>query len=249
MLKQLCEASQRPNMRFVAIKGTSQQDIQAIHRMRSLAVDRRTDQVRGLLLEFGITIPKGRSHVLTNLPYILKDAKNGLSDLFREELNILYQEHKHLDQRIKHYDQKIEHVAQNDEQVQQLMTIPGGGSKTATALLAAIGDVRLFESGRELSAWIGLVPCQHSTGVKDTLLGISKRGDIYIRQLLIHGARSVMAWLNKKSDRTSQWAKELKDRRHPNIATVVMANKMVRTAYALLKKNESYKMDHVPVQI
>lgn len=246
----ICEAMQRPNMRFVAIKETGQQDIQAIHRMRSLAVERRTaqvNQVRGLLQEFGIEIPKGRAKVNEQLPYILEDGENGLSDLFREELHGLYQELRHLDQRVAHYDQQIDSIAENDKQAQRLMTIPGVAAKGATALLAAIGDISHFKNGRELSAWLGLVPRQHSTGGKSNLLGISKRGDIYLRQLLIHGARSVMRYIDNKNDRVSQWGKELKSRRHNNVATVAMANKMARIAFALLSKDENYRTD--PLQV
>jgi len=240
------EAMQRPNMRFVAIKESDQQDIQAIHRMRSLALERRTaqvNQIRGLLQEFGIEIPKGRVKVNEKLPYILEDAENGLSDLFRAELHGLYQELRHLDQRVEHYDQQIEMIAKSDEQAQRLMTIPGIAAKGATALLAAIGDISHFKNGRELAAWLGLVPRQHSTGGKPTLLGISKRGDVYLRQLLIHGARAVMRCIEKKSDRTSQWGKELKNRRHGNVASVAMANKMARIAFALLSKGENYRAD------
>ena len=127
------------------------------------------------------------------------------------------------------------------------MTIPGIAAKGATALLAAIGDISHFKNGRELAAWMGLVPRQYSTGGKPTLLGISKRGDIYLRQLLIHGARAVMRCIEKKNDRISQWGKELKGRRHHNIATVAMANKITRIAYALLSKGESYRVDLLQV--
>ncbi len=237
---------QRPNMRFVAIKETGQQDVQAIHRMRSLAVERRTaqvNQIRGLLQEFGIEVPKGRARVNEQLPDILEDGENGLSNLFRAELHGLYQELQHQDRRIDHYDQEIEAIAEGDEQAQRLMTIPGIAAKGATALLAAIGDISHFKSGRELAAWLGLVPRQHSTGGKSTLLGISKRGDVYLRQLLIHGARAVMRCIEKKSDRVSQWGKEIKSRRHGNVASVAMANKIARIAFALLSKEENYRTD------
>ncbi len=240
----ICEAAQRPNMRFVAVKAVGQQDVQAIHRMRSLAVERRTAQInqtRGLLLEYGIEIPAGRSNLLKRLPEILEDAENGLTDLFREELFWLYGELRHLDERIAHYDEKIKQIAQADERLQRLQTIPGIGPKIATALLAAIGDIHAFKNGRELAAWLGLVPRQHSTGGKSTLLGISKRGDVYLRQLIIHGARSILRWVDRRTDRTSQWAAALKVRRHQNIAVVAMANKMVRIAFALLKKGETYR--------
>ena len=241
----ICEAIQRPNMRFVAIKNTEQQDVLAIHRMRSLVVSQRTalvNQIRGLLQAFGIVIPKGRRHVNQYLPRILEDAENGLSGLFREALQGLYSDLSHFDQRVADYDDRIDQMAQADEQAQRLMTIPGVGPKVATALLGAIGDISAFNNGRELAAWLGLVPRQCSTGGKSTLLGISKRGDVYIRTLLIHGSRSVLNWVDRKDDRTSLWAKELKARRHKNIASVALANKIVRVAFALLKRSEDYKV-------
>jgi len=245
----ICEAAQRPSMRFVAVKEVGQQDIQAIHRMRSLAVDRRTaqsNQIRGLLLEYGIEIPVGRVNLLKRLPGVLEDAENGLTDLFRGELFGLVEELRHLDERIAHYDEKIEQIAQADERMQRLQTIPGIGPKIATALVAAIGDIHTFKNGRELAAWVGLVPRQHSTGGKSTLLGISKRGDVYLRQLLIHGARSILRGVDRKPDRTSRWATALKQRRHQNVAVVAMANKMVRIAFALLKKGETYRAQPIP---
>jgi transposase len=150
----ICEASQRPNMRFVAVKEIGQQDIQAIHRMRSLTIGQRTaqiNQIRGLLLEYGIGIPAGRSNLLKRLPEILEDAENGLTDLFREELFRLHEELRHLDERIAHYDKKINQIARLDERTQRLQTIPGVGPLIATALLAAIGDIHAFKNGRELA--------------------------------------------------------------------------------------------------
>ena len=240
----ICEAAQRPNMRFVAIKTVEQQDIQAIHRMRSLTVDRRTahiNHIRGLLLEYGIEIAKGRPAVQRRLPEILEDAENGLSARFRAELHGLAEELRHLNERVAHYDAQIDAIAQGDRQARDLMTIPGIGPKGATALLAAVGeDASLFHNGRGLDAWIGLVPRQHSTGGRDRLLGISKRGDVYLRNLLIHGARAVLRTLEHKEDRTSLWAKALKDRRHTNVAIVAMANKMARVAYAVMTTGKPY---------
>lgn len=240
----ICEAAQRPNMRFVAIKTLEQQDIQAIHRMRSLAVERRTaqvNQVRGLLLEYGIDIPQGRAALMRRLPEILEDAENGLSGRFRAELNGLLEELRHLNDQVAHYDTQIQAIAQSDETVQRLMTIPGIGALVATALVAAVGeDVGLFRNGRGLAAWLGLVPRQHSTGGRERLLGISKRGDVYLRQLLIHGARAVMRWVERKEDATSRWATALKGRRHTNVAVVAMANKIARVAYAVMRTGKPY---------
>jgi transposase len=240
----ICEAAQRPTMRFVAIKSVQQQDIQAIHRMRSLVVERRTaqvNQIRGLLLEYGIEIPQGRAAVGRCLAEMLEDAANGLSDRFRAELRELAEELHHLDARVDHYDEQIEAIARSDRRVQCLMTIPGLGAKGATALVAAVGeDPRLFKNGRGLAAWLGLVPRQHSTGGRDRLLGISKRGDVYLRQLLIHGARAVLRWVERKDDPTSRWATGLKARRHANVAAVALANKIARIAYAVLTTGQPY---------
>jgi transposase len=240
----ICEAAQRPGMRFVPVKTVAQQDIQAIHRMRSLVVDRRTaqvNQIRGLLLEYGIEVAQGRAALTRRLPEVLEDADNGLSARFRAELGELAEELRHLDARVAHYDAQIEAMAAADEQAQRLLTIPGIGVLGATALVAAVGeDPSLFQSGRGLAAWLGLVPRQHSTGGRERLLGISKRGDVYLRQLLVHGARAVLRWVERKEDRTSCWARALQARRHSNVACVALANKMARVAYAVMTTGQPY---------
>jgi transposase len=240
----ICEAAQRPGMRFVAVKTVEQQDIQAIHRMRSLAVERRTaqiNQIRGLLLEYGIEVAQGRAAIQRRLPEILEDADNGLSERFRAELHELAEELRHLNERVAHYDEHLEQIAQGDAQARALMTIPGLGAKGATALLAAVGeDPRLLKNGRGLAAWLGLVPRQHSTGGRERLLGISKRGDVYLRNLLIHGARAVLRCIERKEDPTSRWATALKARRHTNVAVVAMANKIARMAYAVIVTGKPY---------
>lgn len=240
----ICEAVQRPNMRFVSVKTTEQQDIQSLHRMRSLAVAERTsliNQTRGLLLEYGIVIPLGAKTIMTKIPLILEDGENGLSHLFCELLNDVYEELRHLNERIDRLDNKITLISRENNDAKILQTIPGVGPMIATALVAAIGSIDNFRNGRELAAWLGLVPRQHSTGGRQQLLGISKRGDVYIRSLLVHGARAVLRHVDKKTDSRSEWLKSVKIRRHKNVATVALANKMARTAFALLKKQESYQ--------
>jgi transposase len=240
----IAEAAQRPNMRFVAVKTLEQQDVLAIHRMRSLTVERRTaqiNQIRGLLLEYGVAIPQGRAALMRCLPEILEDADNGLSVRFRAELNGLLEELRHLEERVAHYDTQLQEIARNDTQAQRLMTIPGVGATCATALSATVGDdPTLFGNARALAAWIGLVPRQHATGGRERLLGISKRGDVYLRQLLIHGARAVMRWVDRKDDPTSHWATALKARRHTNVAVVAPANKIARVAYAVMTSGKPY---------
>lgn len=226
------------------VKTVEQQDVQAIHRMRSLTVDRRTaqvNQIRGLLAEYGIEVAQGRAVLTQRLPEILEDAENGLSGRFRAELTELAEELRHLEARVAHYDEQIEAIAAEDAQAQRLMTIPGIGALGATALVAAVGeDPTLFHNGRGLAAWLGLVPRQHSTGGRARLLGISKRGDVYLRHLLVHGARSVLRWAERRQDRTSRWASALKARRHSNVACVALASKMARVAYAVMTTGKPY---------
>lgn len=238
------EAVQQPNRRCVAVKTVEQQDVPSMHRMRSLSVERRTaqvNQVRGLLLEYGIEIPQGRAGLMRRLPEILEDGENGLSERFRAELNHLLEELRHLDEQAAYYDTPIQAIAQSNETAQRLATIPGIGALVATARVAAVGeDVGVFRNGRGLAAWLGLVPRQHATGGRERLLGISKRGDVYLRQLLIHGARAVMRWVERKEDPASRWATALKSRRHTNVAVVAMANKIARVAYAVMRTGKPY---------
>jgi transposase len=240
----ICEAVQRPNMRFVPEKSIEQQDLQSLHRIRSQIVARRTaqaNQVRGLLLEYGIIIPKGISYIRRQIPLILEDADNGLSNLFRQLLNDLYLEFVHLDERVDALEETLKALCAQSEDCQRLLTIPGVGLLSATALVAAIGDIRVFKNGRELAAWLGLVPRQHSTGGKATLMGISKRGDTYLRTLLIHGGRTVVRVADKHQDRKNQWVCEVEQRRGKNIAAVAVANKNARIAWALLSKQTTYQ--------
>lgn len=240
----ICEAVQRPSMRFVPSKSIEQQDIQSLHRIRSQIVARRTaqaNQIRGLMTEYGIIIPQGISYVRKLLPSILEDAENGLSFMFRELLLDLYHEMVHLDQRIKALEIKLETLCAENEDCQRLLTIPGVGILTATALVAAVGNIGVFKSGREMAAWLGLVPKQHSTGGKPTLLGISKRGDTYLRTLLIHGGRTVVRVAKNHQDRRSEWICKLEERRGKNRAAVAVANKNARIAWALLSQKTTYE--------
>ena len=240
----ICEAARRPRQLFVPIKNVEQQDIQGTHRMRSMVIDQRTalvNQIRGLLAEYGIIIAQGRAELMRRLPEILEDAENGLSERFRAELNDLLEELRHMDTRVKHYDTQIQAVANTNDSAQLLMSIPGIGPLVATALIATLGDNwGLFNNGRALAAWLGLVPRQHSTGGKPRLLGISKRGDVYMRKLIINGARAMMRWVEKKDDALSHWARDLKQRRHANVAVVAMANKLVRIAWAVMTTGKAF---------
>ena len=240
----ICEAVQRPTMRFVPAKSVAQQDLQSLHRIRSQAVARRTaqaNQIRGLLMEYGLVIPQGIVYIRKSIPAMLEDGENELTAMFRELLSDLYDEMVHLDERIKTLENKLKALCSQNEDCQRLLTIPGVGLLSATALVAAIGDINAFKNGRELAAWLGLVPRQHSTGGKSTLLGISKRGDTYLRTLLIHGGRTVVRVADKHRDQRSQWISQLDARRGKNISAVAVANKNARVAWALLSQGTTYQ--------
>jgi transposase len=241
----ICEAAQRPSMRFVSPKTIEQQDIQSIHRIRELLQTRLTgqsNQIRGLLLEYGIAIPKGIRHLMKQLPDIIDDETNHLTPLFRELLRELYEEMNHLEKKIDSLEKKLGLISKQSQDCQLLMTIPGIGLLSATALLATIGNPSVFKNGREFAAYLGLVPRQFSTGGKSTLLGISKRGDKHLRALLVHGARSVVRISDKHVDGRSQWITRLRERRGENVSAVAVANKNARTAWAVLTKKRPYSL-------
>jgi transposase len=240
----IAEAVQRPTMRFVPIKTEEQLDLQAVHRVRERWVTRRTaviNQVRGLLLERGITVPKGRSHLDQALPEILADTHAQLSNSFRALLVQLQLELDQLKTRIEQMDRVIQETARDNEACQRLTSIPGVGPVTATAVIAAIGNGTGFRRGRDLAAWVGMVPREYSTGGKQKLLGISKRGNAYLRRLFVQGARVVMQYRTKQAPGLSQWLSQLAARAHQNVAIVALANKMIRIAWAVLCRNEAYR--------
>jgi len=240
----IAEAVQRPRMRFVPIKTEEQLDLQALHRVRERWVMRRTaivNQIRSLLLERGLTLPKGRSHLDQQLPRILEDAELHLSDSFRVLLAQLKLELEQLAARIEEMDRVIQKTARENEACQRLTEIPGVGPVTATALIAAVGNASAFGKGRKLSAWMGIVPGEYTTGGKQKLLGISKRGNKYLRRLFIQGARSVLQQRHKQAPGLSEWLAQLLARTHQNVVVVALANKLVRMSWAVLCKNERYR--------
>ena len=246
----ICEAMSRPSMRFVNVKTTEQQDIQAAHRIRSELVGQRTakgNQIRGLVAEYGMVAPQQMTKLRMAIPDWLEDAENGLSDQFRRLLNGLYSDLKTLDRRVDELSQEINVTAQNNPVARRLQQLRGVGPMIATALLANVGDAQHFANGRQMAASLGLTPKQHSSGGKDRLLGISKRGDSYLRCLLIHGARAVIYAARNKDDRLSQWVTNLAARRHPNVAAVALANKTARIAWAMLRNETNYDPDWITV--
>ncbi len=240
----IAEAVARPTMRFVPIKTDDQLDMQSLHRVRERWVMRRTavvNQIRGLLLERGITLRKGRCHVDAALPGILEDATAKLSGVLRMLLAELKLELDQIAMRIEEADAVLKKTAHEDEACHRLVAIPGIGPVTSTALIAAIGNGAAFRKGREFAAWMGVVPREHSTGGKQKLLGISKRGNSYLRRLFVQGARAVMQHRTKQSSGLSAWLAQLTSRTHHNVAIMALANKLARMAWAVLAKHEPYR--------
>jgi transposase len=243
----ICEAVTRPNMPTVPIKNIEQQAILSIHRARQGFVKARTaqaNQIRGLLAEYGFAIPQGIGHITQRVPEILEDGENDLPGSFRLLIQRLVDHLKELDRQVGELEREIQLWHKENALSQKLAKIPGIGPLTATAMIATVGDARQFENGRQLAAWLGIVPRQHSTGGKARLLGISKRGDRYLRTLLIHGARAVIRMAERKPD-TETWIKRLLARRHKNVAAVALANKNARTIWALLRHDREYEPDYV----
>ncbi len=240
----IAEAVGRPTMRFVPIKTDDQLDLQSLHRVRERWVMRRTavvNQIRGLLLERGITLRKGRCHLDAALPGILEDGTSKLSGAVRLLLAQLKLELDQLAIRLEEADALVQKTAQQSEVCRRLDAIPGIGPLTATALVAAIGNGAAFRKGREFAAWVGLVPREHSTGGKQKLLGISKRRNSYLRRLFVQGARAVLQFREKQSPGLSAWLAQLTARTHYNVAGVALANKLARMAWAVLSTGEAYR--------
>ena len=239
----IAEAVTRPTMRFVPTKDIDQQDLQALHRVRERLIGERTaliNEVHGLMNEYGIVIPTGVSKFHQAVVEKLASAKDTLTALSQEMFGKLVEEFVALEEQIAYYQQKLESLAKTHPECQRLMTIPGIGPMTATALIAAVGHVGVFKNGRQFAAWLGLVPKQHSTGGQTRLLGISKRGDSYLRKLLIHGARATLRWVELRTDSRSQWIRGLLKRRGWNRTAVAVANKTARIVWALLSRGGVY---------
>ena len=239
----ICEAVARPNMRFVPVKDIEQQTVLALHRARQGFVVERTaqaNQIRGLLHELGIVIPKGIRYIDKQVPQILEDAENGLPEISRSLFARLFAHFQQLGNQVKELENQIKAWHKQSAASARIESIPGIGALTASALVASIGDAKTFKSGRQLAAWLGLVPRQDSSGGKEKLLGISKRGDVYLRTLLIHGARAVLFHRMGKAEHQDGWLMRLRARRNPNVAAVALANKNARVVWALLAHGRQY---------
>ncbi len=243
----ICEAMSRPNMRFVTVKRVEQQDIQATHRIRAELMTQRTakaNQIRGLVAEYGLVAPKHMSSLRAAIPCWLEDAENGLTGDFRALLQGVWRDLLLLDDRVDEMDKLIKRLADNNEDCVRLQQLRGIGPMISTAMIATVGDARQYHKSRQMAAAIGITPKQHSSGDKHRLLGISKRGDVYLRTLMIHGARAVVARAKYKDDRLSRWVTNIANKKHPNVAAVALANKTARMAWAMLRHETDYDPDY-----
>ena len=240
----VCVAARQPTMRYVPKKSVAQQDLQNLHRVRERMVKGRTalvNEIRGLLLEYGVTIAQGRRVFAKTFCEILSRESKRLTSLAYETFQELWSEYLVLEKRIKALEAKIKLISKRHPVCVRLMKIPGVGYLTATAIIAAVGDAKVFRNGREMAAWLGLTPLEYSTGGKQRLLGISKRGDSYLRKLLIHGARITLRYLSRRNDRSSVWAADLMKRKGINRTAVALANKNARVIWALISRDEEYR--------
>lgn len=245
----ICEAVARPNMRFVPIKNVEQQAVLALHRVRQGFVKARTaqaNQIRGLLGEFGLVVPQGIGYITSRVPELIEDAANELPGTFRMLVQRLLDHLKELDRQADEIEAQIQAWHRSSDLSSRLAQVPGIGPITASALVASIGDAKNFDGGRQLAAWLGLVPRQHSSGGKSNLLGMSKRGDSYLRTLLIHGARSVIYRAGQKPDPCG-WVNAVVRRRNKNVAAVALAHKNARIVWALLAHDRRYETGYKKV--
>ena len=240
----IAEAVAKQNMRFVQIKTQEQLDWQAMHRVRDRLVQRRTaliNEIRGFLLERGITFPAQPIHLRKNLPTVIEDAEQNLSGRLRWLLQRLWQEWKQTEIDIETVTDEIERISTEDERCRRLRQIPGIGPLVSTAMVAAIGNGGAFRRGRDFAAWVGVVPRQYSTGGKQKLYGISKRGNVYLRRMLIHGARAVLFRVQYDTAGLGQWVHRLAQRAPRNKVVVAIANKRARIAWAVLASGQDYR--------
>lgn len=237
------EAASRPNMRFVPVKTTRQQDLQSLHRVRDRLVSQRTaliNHTRGLLAEYGVILSQEAARFATRAKLAI--AESSVSALVQELFEMLLAQLAVLQEQINQLDGQILAICRENEACRRLAAVPGIGPLIAAAIVASVGDARQFRSGRELAAWIGLVPTQYTTGGKPRLGGIGRRANHYLRRQMIHGARAVAFRAGGRDDRTSRWLRSLIDRRGLNKATVALANKTARIAWALLRRQQAYVM-------
>ena len=242
----ITEAAQRPKMHFVPVKTLGQQDLQLLGRVRSKVVSQRTElinQARGFASEYGVSFPKRRQELMAGLPLALEDASNGLTHVARFALLALLEDIRALDTRLDELAKQTAALAQQEPAYARLLSVPGFGPVVAPAFIAAVGDGKQFAHGRDVSAWLGIVPKQHGTGGKVTLMRISKNGDRELRTLLIHGARAVLRWVDRRDDAMSRWLIALRARRGEARTIVAFANKLARIGWAVLQGDQPFDVN------
>lgn len=240
------EASKRPRAKFVAVKSLEHQDIQSLERIRERLIKTRTalaNQTRGLLAEYGIIMKKSLKELRSAIPLALEDADNQLTVISRDFIHGLFEELKSLDRLIRANENSSAHLLESHDDYRRLQTIPGIGPIISRGFICSINNVQQFKNGREMAAWIGLTPKQHASGDKSKMMGISRRGNQTLRRQLIHGARSIVRWCEGKEDSLSLWLQKLLKTKHKNRVVVALANKLARIAWAVLAKNEDYKLN------
>jgi len=243
----ICEAASRPSMRFVAVKSPESQAVLALHRVRDGVIKARTaqaNQLRGLLAEFGLIVPQGMARLIQEVKDMIADDDNGLPPLMRNLAQRMLSHLLELDRQMQEMDNQVRELSRQSSLCRRLEQVPGIGPITATALAATLSEqIREFKNGRQLAAFLGLVPRQHSSGGKQRLQGISKRGDSYLRRLLVHGARAVLYHTMNKVEHASSWLALLAARRNPNVACVAQANKTARIVWAMMFHEREFRSD------
>jgi len=240
----IAESASRASMRFVPLKNAEQLELQATHRVRERFVSERTavvNQMRALLLEHGIVVPVGRVKFEKAMPDILEDAENGLSVRMRDLLRRLRERWRALDVEVDEVTALLRTIGSQSDLCRRALTVPGVGPIISTAVVAAVGNAQMFRRGRDMAAWLGLVPRQHSTGGKSTLGSISKRGNVYLRKLFIQGAQVLLLHLKRDQSRLGEWIRSIELRRHHNVAVVALANKLVRICWKMLATDAEYR--------
>lgn len=242
----IVDAASRPNMKYVGEKNLFQQDVQSLLRVRQQLVALKlqiSNQMRGLLMEYGVILPKGFAHLKKQIPGILEDGQNDLTPIIRDLISSQYTSFKRTNDELKLLEVKIAHFLKPNEDYQRLLGVPGVGPLGASSFIASVGDPSSFKNGRHLAAWAGLVPTQMSSGGKEKLGGITKTGDKHLRATLIHGARALITATirRQKKDPYSQWILKLYKEKGWNRTSVAVANKNVRVMWHLLKNKEEYK--------
>jgi transposase len=247
----VCEAASRPSMHFVPVKTTVQQGILCVHRLREGLKEERTasiNRIRGMLTEFGLVVSKSPDKLREKLADMLEDASNDLSGMARLVIQEAYDQWKDLDERIDWCDERIKAHVKDDAQAKAAKELMGIGPVTASAVVATVGDFHQFKNGAQFGAWLGLTPKQNSSGGKSSLGGVTKRGDMYLRTLLIQGAKSAVMTAHKRDDPISKWICQLREKSGWQKAAVAMANKNARILWAMMTKGCRFDPRHVSIK-